>query len=121
MRRAVDRRSTSVSSRTASPQSAVERALTPSPSIPPTPPRSPLPHLTRAKAASKKGGSAALFGFGKKKEAEAPPAKKGFGFGGKAKAAAAPAKKPTRFGANLPGRRKEPLEEKKKAFSLFGK
>ena len=75
----------------------------------------------KAKAASKKGGSAALFGFGKKKEAEAPPAKKGFGFGGKAKAAAAPAKKPTRFGANLPGRRKEPLEEKKKAFSLFGK
>ena len=35
--------------------------------------------------------------------------------------AVAPAKKPTRFGANLPGRRKEPLEEKKKAFSLFGK
>ena len=70
--------------------------------------------------APKKGfGSAA--GSAEPVAAGASSPKKGFGFGGKAKAAAAPAKKPTRFGANLPGRRKEPLEEKKKAFSLFGK
>ena len=77
----------------------------------------------RAKAGAKKG-SAALFGFGKKK-AEAAPAPKKVGFGMKKAAtpaakAAAPAPK-KRFGEGLPGRRKGPIVEEKKKFSLFGK
>lgn len=79
-----------------------------------------VPRARRAKAGAKKG-SAALFGFGKKK-AEAAPAPKKVGFGmKKAATPAAKAQPKKRFGEGLPGRRKGPVVEEKKKFSLFGK
>ena len=75
--------------------------------------------IRRAKAGTKKR-SAALFGFGKKKEEPAPEPKKGF-FGMKKATPAAKAQPKKRFGEGLPGRRKGPVVEEKKTFSLFGK